>query len=1010
MAKDVKIFKRAFNAGIMSKKAKWRNDIQKHAYGCEDLKNFYVDILGGIERRKGTKLLGELESGDCRIIPFEWDRNNSKILLFKRATEQSDPVLTYNGISFGSMCWVFAFRIPKDYTGGTRQIIKWGSSSFFIEEHEGEDQLTIRFEDENSEVELTCTAERNQIVSLHYDGGLSDQLDTFTLHGNESTYAEKYDNGSKEKLTLHPNTFYEEWNLVLFGDENPITRDEILDYYNNLSITRSIAFSDSENIEISHHNEETESGKFDTEIKIASTSISTGSYLKDVKLDNFLCNLDMFSPDEADLEHLNTGWSVKERRYKTDEKISFVDAREGISVSFYEKFFGASENKQYKFSKTLSCDIVYTLANILGQASATWNEQYKTYLDVYNKDGIELDKNDNKSENIEIGIPFSCVEKMQYKQAGGSIFFAHENMPPKKLKVGDGSYTMENAVYLTPSMDEEMKDYSVFLLGESDGILYAGSNAYLESEDGLFKNLEVGEQIKIDYIDNLSRFYNFANTLDLKNKTTVEFPAQGEVRLSPQGGIWDGVLILEESVDSGKTWNEIGRTTSVQGSDNTEIMREVYDVQSVVRARMLEQKVVKSTSTHTYASSDLGVKFYISQNATVSVWVEITAITDDNHASVKILTPCRSNFDSTAIYRSSWNETFGYPRAIDIHEERLTLAGTRNQPSTIWLSQTNNWDNFRSVSNLETDPLAYTLATDDGEPISWLVSKQDLMIGLGNSEWSLGSRSADKPLSASIVNASNQSADGVEYVMPAQCDNMVVFVRRGGTELTTISYDFASDNYASQSLSTMCPNLMQDGIKTVFNQLSPYNRIWAITNEGKVFVFAYDKPNQVMAWSEMVFGDGVASACCASTGNYKSIFLVVKRDNKYYLERLDANEEQSNKIWKDCDKYDYEAYAKTMPAFVDGDYKIYALQFYMLNSCGGKYRVVGYNMDGEYKEDEWKDILFKEDEIFAEKKPRDVRFRGYTSVGVLEEASVEIVADYPAPFNLCAIGIKINNM
>jgi hypothetical protein len=247
--------------------------------------------------------------------------------------------------------------------------------------------------------------------------------------------------------------------------------------------------------------------------------------------------------------------------------------------------------------------------------------------------------------------------------------------------------------------------------------------------------------------------------------------------------------------------------------------------------------------------------------------------------------------------------------------------------------------------------------------------------------------------------------------MPAQCDNMVVFVRRGGTELTTINYDFASDNYASQSLSTMCPDLMSDGVKTIFNQLSPYNRIWAITNEGKVFVFAYDKPNQVMAWSEMVFGDGVASACCASTGNYKSIFLVVKRGDKYYLERLDANEERSNNIWKDCGKYDYEAYAKTMPAFVDGDYKIYALQFYMLNSCGGKYRVVGYNMDGEYKEDEWKDILFKEDDIFAEKiKPRDVRFRGYTSVGVLEEASVEIVADYPAPFNLCAIGIKINNM
>ena len=1009
MTKDVKIFKRAFNAGIMSKKAKWRNDIQKHGYACEDLKNFYVDIIGGIERRKGTKLLGELESGDCRIIPFEWDRYNSKILLFKYGAKKEAPKLTYENISFGAMHWVFAFRIPEDYEGTKEDFIIWGNKSFSITD-DGSKNFTITYRDTLSDVELTCQAFRGSIISLHYDSGEDEVLDGFTLYGaNESSNSvNKINEGGGDSLTLYPTNFYDNWNLVLFGDEHEITRDEILGYYNNnYAITRSLTIEGIDG-DLTTWNDETTAQTSDKERKIASINGNTGSYLSNVRLvgnadgTEFGYNITFIS-DNAVSSNC-TGWGINNKRYGIRESIRFVDGRKDADISVYERFLDVKENVDYKYEVFINGRCLYDLANILGQVSATWNDEFKTLLDVYDEYGkIETSK--------ELVIPFECIKEMQYKQAGGSIFFAHENMPPKKLTIGDNSYKMENGVYLTPSMDEEMKGYSVSLIGKTDGILYAGSHAYLESEDGLFENLEVGEQIKIDYIDNLEKFYNFANTLDLEKKVTVEFPAQGEVRLVPQGGIWDGTLILEESTDSGKTWNEIGRTTSVQGSDNTEIMREVYDVQSVVRARMLEQNVVKSTSTHTYASSDLGVKFYISQNATVSVWVEITSITDYNHAHVKILTPCRSNFDSTAIYRSSWNKTFGYPRAIDIHEERLTLAGTRNQPSTVWLSQTNNWDNFRSVSNLETDPLAYTLATDDGEPISWLVSKSDLMIGLGNSEWSLGSRTSDKPLSASIVQASNQSADGVEYIMPAQCDNMVVFVRRGGTELTTINYDFASDNYASQSLSTMCPDLMNDGIKTIFNQLSPYNRIWAITNTGKVFVFAYDKPNQVMAWSEMTFGDGVVSACCASTGNYKSIFMVVKRGDKYNLERLDANEEQSNNIWKDCDGlYDYEAYAKTMPAFVDGYYKIYALQFFMLNSCGGKYRLVGYNMDGEYKEEEWHDILFKEDEIFADKKPRDVRFRGYTSLGVLEEASVEIKADYPAPFNLCAIGIKINNM
>ena len=129
---------------------------------------------------------------------------------------------------------------------------------------------------------------------------------------------------------------------------------------------------------------------------------------------------------------------------------------------------------------------------------------------------------------------------------------------------------------------------------------------------------------------------------------------------------------------------------------------------------------------------------------------------------------------------------------------------------------------------MDTDPLSYTLASDSGEPISWIVSRSDLMIGLGTSEWSLGSRDAGQALTASIVHASNQSEDGVEYIMPAKVGNMVVYVRRGNRELGSIAYDFAQDAYNSISLTTMNPEILGDGAKVMFNQLSPRNNVWVV--------------------------------------------------------------------------------------------------------------------------------------------------------------------------------------
>jgi hypothetical protein len=156
-----------------------------------------------------------------------------------------------------------------------------------------------------------------------------------------------------------------------------------------------------------------------------------------------------------------------------------------------------------------------------------------------------------------------------------------------------------------------------------------------------------------------------------------------------------------------------------------------------------------------------------------------------------------------------------------------------------------------------------------------------------------------------------------------------------------------------------------------------------------------------------------------SNGKFRSIFLVVKRNGKLLLERLDANETDDDN-WRDCvplndsvlatgveTSVEYTSRIKTTPIFLEGHVKIFSIQLFALSSLGGKYRVVGYNSDGEFKKDQWRELRTNESELFDEDmSPRDWRYKGEVDIGFLEEASIEIECKENSGFNLCALAGK----
>lgn len=1142
VGKDVKIARRAFNAGEVSPLFSFRNDVEKHGYACERLENFYVSPLGGISRRGGTRLLkvlGEV-SEDVRIVPFEFNRELSLALVFHSSDKE---IVTKRSEEF-EMPPDFAMLLsfPLNFGDAEGEMLRKGNLS--ITRRIGEEDLLI-FSDETTM--LSCGFEEGAEYVLVCDGGLATLYkdgesvgsSEFSANGGRSSlylyhYKEgeilKIFNGSsidENNLNFEVSSFEAEFSSI---SENAgvveitpgdFTQIQASAKANDVSFSRNYSDWSYASLNVSQKcvcnfywnesgipagNKIFTSDVLSSGQRIVLLGKPTESETGNLSLENFSSYLN-FNGGTGYFEYGTNGYASKEDIFnavyglataidgtaeveipfdvygyliltptpateggsvnlKTCQFAKITEAikvpfsvpqsyaidyeaevsAQGVGVSFLTQSGNLISSGNYQSLAEKITHVVFTLShasnltpsfsgklsieacnNFFKYVNFSESSEKVIYYDVYGIDGAE------KQKGKASPIPHAALQSMQFKQVGGDLYFCHPLFSPKKCSMqADGSFVWSEAAEFQPSLDEPE---SVVLSCETSGdVILADEIREIISSENFFTQDMVGTQLKIDYADEEKHVFEWqtgytSTTIkyDIAEKkpelfasfVTPVFIPCGEVTVTPQGGIWDGVLVLEESTDNGKTWKEIGRTTSIQGSDNTSFIREVYDVKSLVRARMLEMRSVVKTSSTKIESANEGCFFTISIKGRTSAWVEIAGVKSATRANARFINPSRAKFTSNAVYFSAWKDD--YPRAVEIHEERLCFAGTSRSPSTIWLSQTNNWGNFRSVSNLDTDPLSYTLASDDGEPISWLVSRSDLMVGMGSSEWSFGSRDNSQALTSSIVHAASQSDDGVEYVMPAKVGGMVVFVRRGNRELASISYDFANDGYNASSLCTMNPDILESGVVGIFNQLSPTNKIYCVLKNGEIAVFTYDKENNVAAWSRFIFGEGVLSACALSTGKFRSVFLIVKRGGYLCLERLDANEEGTDN-WLDCvpiredleipegleTSARYESYVKTTPIFAEGNIQILNIELMMLNSFGGKYRLSGWSADMEHLEDEndWRGITMKNADILANPAPRDYRFFGNCNSGFLEEASIEVKTDEPSPFTLCAMAVK----
>ena len=227
----------------------------------------------------------------------------------------------------------------------------------------------------------------------------------------------------------------------------------------------------------------------------------------------------------------------------------------------------------------------------------------------------------------------------------------------------------------------------------------------------------------------------------------------------------------------------------------------------------------------------------------------------------------------------SFSSTRGYPRSVAMHEQRLCFGGTSSQPNTIWCSQIDNFENFKTGVTA-SDAVQFTLAASEGNRINWMYSQSQLLIGTSGDEWTIGSADSSASLSATNVQASRQSSYGSKYMRAALVNDVLLFVQRNGRKVRELVYELNKDGWVAPDLTLLAEHITSGEIVEVAYQQQPDAVLWCVRGDGTLIAMTYERDQKVVGWHRHVIADNAdveSVATIYGNGTEDEVWMVVKR-------------------------------------------------------------------------------------------------------------------------------------
>lgn len=241
---------------------------------------------------------------------------------------------------------------------------------------------------------------------------------------------------------------------------------------------------------------------------------------------------------------------------------------------------------------------------------------------------------------------------------------------------------------------------------------------------------------------------------------------------------------------------------------------------------------------------------------------------------------------------ADWTVGNGFPRKVNLYEQRSVFGSNGSRPQTLWFSNSGDFYDF-SVSSpaLDSEALTFTLDSGNQNIIRWMISQGPLLIGTLGEEWSLQG-SGGTPLTPDNPKAEVEDSRGGEELKPIRVGPAVLFLERIGRTVNQFVYDFNIQGWAATDLSILAPHLLENNTLLDWSyQQTPNSVIWCIRDDGDLLGLTYQREHNVVGWHVHETQGEFISVGTVPGDSEDDLWVVVKRNingtDKWYLERFE---------------------------------------------------------------------------------------------------------------------------
>ncbi|MFA5904888.1 MAG: hypothetical protein WC836_13210, partial [Desulfobacula sp.] len=223
------------------------------------------------------------------------------------------------------------------------------------------------------------------------------------------------------------------------------------------------------------------------------------------------------------------------------------------------------------------------------------------------------------------------------------------------------------------------------------------------------------------------------------------------------------------------------------------------------------------------------------------------------------------------------------PSCGTFFEQRLALSGSENNPQTLYLSYSADYDNFE-LGSADDNAIEYTIVSDRVDRIFWLMGFDFLVAGTVGGIWKIGATSSGDPLTQTNITAKKQVTVGSKNIEPEVVSDILLWVSGLGQSLQQFAFSFEKDKWVSLDMTRIAKHiavgetLALSGFTDMDYQKEPLPILWCIRADGQLVGLTYETQEDVYAWFRVVTDGSFESVAVISQENEEDqVWVTVNR-------------------------------------------------------------------------------------------------------------------------------------